>query len=86
MNLEKYKKIEEETNGRFQLCSIQEFPGRILISDNCFGIQFRAPKEKVVYLHRLDAAISSNLFKVLCGYRRITDASLITLKKELNLQ
>jgi len=86
MNLEKYKKIEEETNGRFQLCSIQEFPGRILISDNCFGIQFRAPKEKVVYLHRLDAAISSNLFKVLCGYRRITDSSIVTLKRELNLQ
>ena len=29
-NLEKFQKIEEETNGRFELSSIPEFPGRIL--------------------------------------------------------
>jgi hypothetical protein len=85
-NLEKYKKVEEETDGRFQLCSLQEFPGRIMISDNNFGIQFRAPKEKVVYINRQDKAISSNLFEAFCGFRRITDSSLVTLKNELKLQ
>jgi hypothetical protein len=84
-NLKKYKKIEDETEGRFQLCSLREFPGRIHVSDNSFGIQFRALKEKVVYIHREDAAISSKLFEVYCGYCRITDSSLTTLQKELKL-
>ena len=85
-NIEKYKKIEEETNGRFELASIQEFPGRILVSDNSFGIQFRAPKDKIVYVHRQDATISSNLFQVLRSCRGASNASLTALYKELKLQ
>jgi hypothetical protein len=85
-NLKKFKRLEEETNGRFQLCPLKEFPGRINISDNCFGIQFRAPEGEAVYIHRQDAAISSNLFKAFCGYCRSTDTSLKTLRKDLELQ
>ena len=85
-NIEKYKKIEEETNGRFELGSIQEFPGRICISDNSFGISFRAPKGKVVYVNRQDASFSSNLFQVLHDCRGSSDATLTTLLKELKLQ
>jgi hypothetical protein len=84
-NLENYKRIEEESGGRFQICSIHEFPGRIMVSDNSFGIQFRVPKEKVVYINRQDEAIASNLFEAFCGLRRISDSSLATLKKELRL-
>jgi len=61
-NLEKYLKIKEKTNGRFELASIKEYPGRILISDNSFGIQFRMPQEKVVGIFRQDASIAENLF------------------------
>ena len=86
LNLTKFKKIEEETNGRFELSSIQEFPGRILISDNSFGIQFRAPKDKVVCVYRQDASISSNLFEVFCEYRGGTDRSLPELLNELKLR
>jgi vacuolar-type H+-ATPase subunit F/Vma7 len=82
-NLEKYKKIEDETNGRFEISSIQEFPGRILISDNSFGIQFRAPKDKVVCVYRQDASISSNLFEVFCEYRGAANRSLVDLLSEL---
>jgi len=84
-NIEKYKKIEEETNGRFELGSIQEFPGRICISDNSFGISFRAPKGKVVYVNRQDASLSLNLFQVLRDCQRSSDATLTTLLKELKL-
>jgi hypothetical protein len=84
-NLKKFKQIEEETSGRFELSSIQEFPGRILISDNSFGIQFRAPKDKVVCVYRQDASISSNLFEVFCEYRGAAERSLVDLLKELQL-
>ena len=85
-NIEKYKKIEEETNGRFELCSIQEFPGRIYVSDNSFEISFRAPKGKVVHINRQDASFSSNLFQVLRSYRGSSEATLTTLLMELKLQ
>ena len=84
-NIEKYKKIEEETNGRFELGSIQEFPGRICISDNSFGISFRAPKGKVVYVNRQDASFSTNLFQVFRDCREPSDATLTTLLKQLKL-
>ncbi len=86
VNVEKYKKIEEETNGRFELGSIQEFPGRICISDNNFGISFRAPKGKVVYVNRQDASFSSNLFQALRDCRGSSEATLTNLLKELKLQ
>jgi len=85
-NLEKFQKIEEETNGRFELSSIPEFPGRILISDNSFGIQFRAPKGKVVCVYRQDASMASNLFEVLYEYRGLTNKSLTDLLNELKLR
>lgn len=85
-NLEKYQKIEEETNGRFELSSTPEFPGRILISDNSFGIQFRAPKGKVVCVYRQDASMASNLFEVLYEYRGLTNKSLTDLLSELKLR
>jgi hypothetical protein len=85
-NLTKYKNIEEETNGRFQLCSIKEFPGRILVCDDNFGISFRSPKDKVFYIDKQDAAISNNLFEMFSGFRRSTEGSLAKLKAELKLQ
>ena len=85
-NLEKFQKIEEEANGRFELSSIPEFPGRILISDNSFGIQFRAPKGKVVCVYRQDASMASNLFEVLYEYRGLTNKSLTDLLSELKLR
>jgi hypothetical protein len=84
-NLAKYKKIEEETCGRFELGSTQEFPGRIIVSDNSFGIQFRAPKEKTVCVFRQDAGIASNLMELMCEYRGDSNKSLDTLLKELKL-
>jgi hypothetical protein len=84
-NLRKYQNIEEETNGRFELSSTPEFPGRILISDNSFGIQFRAPKGKVVCVYRQDASMASNLFEVLSEYRGVTNKTLSELLNELKL-
>jgi len=84
-NLRKFQKIEEETNGRFELSSTPEFPGRILISDNSFGIQFRAPKGKVVCVYRQDASMASNLYEVLSEYRGVTNKSLTELLSELKL-
>ncbi|MCW4029736.1 MAG: hypothetical protein NWE92_08845 [Candidatus Bathyarchaeota archaeon] len=68
-NLEKYKKIENETKGRFEIGSMQEFPGQILVGDNTFGIQFRAPKDKVFSVFRQDASIAENLFETFLEYK-----------------
>jgi vacuolar-type H+-ATPase subunit F/Vma7 len=85
-NLVKFKTVEEETNGRFQLRSIQEFPGRILVCDDSFGICFRSPKDKVFYIHRQDAAISNHLFEIFSGFNRSTEGSLTKLKSQLKLK
>jgi hypothetical protein len=85
-NIEKYKKFEEETNGRFELDSIREFPGRICISDNSFGISFRAIKGKVIYVNRQDASFSSNLFQALHDCRGSSSTTLATLLRQLKLQ
>lgn len=68
-NLEKYKKIENETKGRFEIGSMQEFPGQILVGDNTFGIQFRAPQDKVFSVFRQDASIAENLFETFLEYK-----------------
>ena len=68
-NLRKYREIEKKTCGRFELASIQEFPGRIVIGDNTFGIQFRAPGNKVVCVFRQDASIAIELFHVFHEYK-----------------
>ena len=68
-NLKKYKNIENQTKGRFEISSIQEFPGQILVGDNTFGIQFRAPKEKVISIFRQDPSIADNLFESFREYK-----------------
>jgi len=82
-NLEKYAEIMEKTNGRFEIASIQEYLGRILISDNSFGIQFRAPGDKVFCIFRQDASISTNLFDVFYEYRGSCEKTICDLRKEL---
>lgn len=84
-NLEKFKKIEDETEGRFHLASIPEFPGRILVTDNSFGIQFRAPKGQVFCVFREDASIAVNLYEVLQEYRGVRNKTLEELRDELQL-
>jgi hypothetical protein len=68
-NLKKYIDIEKKTCGRFELAPIQEFPGRILIGDNSFGIQFRAPNNKVVCVFRQDASVATDLFHAFHEYK-----------------
>jgi hypothetical protein len=84
-NFQRFKEVEEETQGRFGLSSILEFPGRILVSDNSFGIQFRAPENKVVCIFRRDTNIASNLLEVLYEYRGSSEKSILDLHKELGL-
>jgi hypothetical protein len=84
--LEKYKKIEEETNERFVLSSIKEFPGRICISDNNFAISFRAQKGKIVYINHQDSSFSTDLFQAFVGYPEQSESTLPTLLKQLKLQ
>jgi hypothetical protein len=68
-NLKKYNEIQKKTSGRFELALIPEFPGRILIGDNSFGIQFRTPRDKVVCVFRQDASVATDLFNVFNEYR-----------------
>ena len=84
-NLGKFKEIEEATQGRFELSSILEFPGRILVSDNSFGIQFRAPEDRVVCIFRQDSNIASNLMEVMCDYRGSCNKAISDMLMELKL-
>jgi hypothetical protein len=68
-NLRKYHEIKKKTCGRFEIAPIKEFPGRILIGDNSFGIQFRAPGDKVVCVFRQDPSVATDLFNVFHEYK-----------------
>lgn len=82
-NLIKYREIEEKTRGRFELAPIQEFPGRILISDNSFGIQFRTPRDKVVCVFRQDASVATELFNIFHEHKNQPVIQISTAKQEV---
>lgn len=85
-NIEKFKEIEEKTQCRFELSSISEYPGKILVGDNRFGIWFRGPKDKVISIFQTDENISKNMMDLFYLYRGASAKTVNELLVELDIE
>ena len=85
-NIEKFKEIEEKTQCRFELSSISEYPGKILVGDNRFGIWFRGPKDKVISIFQTDENISKNMMDLFYLYRGASAKTVNELLVEFDIE